>query len=328
MRTAFLLVLVLLAAPALADDFLDAGLRLQPPSLPGESTTVAVYLQATDTKEPVSESHLVISLLEPITWSTLAYVGEAGEFAIALPQTGLLIEIRADRVDTPGKDYYYRGPLSPTRAELHLPVYPVGSVTGVVKDASGELVSGAYVDVRCAGDYGVVEGVKSDEFGRYAFEWLPTGSCFISASHRGAIGYAEVTVERGMLKNVPLALDKRVTRTKLSLWHIIILLIVLLIILLVLRRKAPVHLSREKPPERLAQRTKDVMETLKATEKAVVEYLLKHDGAYQNRVMRATSIPKTTLIRVIDSLEKKRIIYTIREGKIKRLQLTDWFRGK
>ena len=71
------------------------------------------------------------------------------------------------------------------------------------------------------------------------------------------------------------------------------------------------------------------METLNNKEKNVVRFLLEHkEFMSQNQVGREVGMPKTSLSRVIESLELKKIVETECIGKYKKIRITSWFLGK
>ncbi len=71
------------------------------------------------------------------------------------------------------------------------------------------------------------------------------------------------------------------------------------------------------------------MVTLNKKEIKVVDYLMQSEKSpSQNRTSHDIGIPKTSLSRIIDSLEKKNILTCEKIGKYKKLQLTKWFLAK
>jgi len=76
-------------------------------------------------------------------------------------------------------------------------------------------------------------------------------------------------------------------------------------------------------------RADEILPTLNEREKEVVNYLLEHgDKKRFSKVRFETKIPKTSFFRVIDSLEKRKIIRVERFLNTAELFLTDWFKGK
>ena len=71
------------------------------------------------------------------------------------------------------------------------------------------------------------------------------------------------------------------------------------------------------------------MKTLKDRERKVVEFLLENENkSTQSKIRYETTIPKTSLIRIFESLENKNIIKIERVGKLKKIELTEWFLGE
>jgi uncharacterized membrane protein len=71
------------------------------------------------------------------------------------------------------------------------------------------------------------------------------------------------------------------------------------------------------------------METLNEREKKVVQFLLEEKGiATQAKIRNGTAIPKTSLVRVFQSLETKKVVSIEKIGKMKKITVTDWFMGK
>ncbi len=72
-----------------------------------------------------------------------------------------------------------------------------------------------------------------------------------------------------------------------------------------------------------------ILKTLNSKEKAIVEFLLSNSNkASQAQIRHNTSIPRTSLTRVLQSLEAKKIINIERQGKMVKVELTDFFLGK
>jgi len=72
-----------------------------------------------------------------------------------------------------------------------------------------------------------------------------------------------------------------------------------------------------------------ILKTLNKKEKAVVEFLLANTNkASQAKIRHATGIPRTSLSRVLQSLEGKKIVHVEKHGKMVNVALTDFFLGK
>jgi len=79
----------------------------------------------------------------------------------------------------------------------------------------------------------------------------------------------------------------------------------------------------------LNPRARDIMNTLNEREKKIVEFLLEQGNkSTQASIRNETSIPKTSLARAFQSLEAKKVVKVDTIGKLKKVELTDWFLGK
>jgi len=78
-----------------------------------------------------------------------------------------------------------------------------------------------------------------------------------------------------------------------------------------------------------SSRILDILPTLSDKERDIVEYLL-HNGytCTQSTLKYKLGIPKTSLVRILQSLEIKKIIYIEKVGKLRKIEITKWFMGK
>lgn len=81
--------------------------------------------------------------------------------------------------------------------------------------------------------------------------------------------------------------------------------------------------------EELNPRARDIMKTLNEKEQKVVAFILENNNkSTQASIRNGTGIPKTTLVRIFQSLEAKKVIKIEVIGKLKKIEFTDWFLGK
>ncbi|MEK6953376.1 MAG: hypothetical protein AABX01_00075 [Candidatus Micrarchaeota archaeon] len=79
---------------------------------------------------------------------------------------------------------------------------------------------------------------------------------------------------------------------------------------------------------KVSSKMKAIIQTLNENEKRIVDHLLENNGrSRQNKIYYALLIPKVTLSRTVFSLENKNIIKTRRLGKVKEIELSEWFRN-
>ncbi|PIZ50693.1 hypothetical protein COY27_06285 [Candidatus Woesearchaeota archaeon CG_4_10_14_0_2_um_filter_33_13] len=86
--------------------------------------------------------------------------------------------------------------------------------------------------------------------------------------------------------------------------------------------------KEQKETEAISKQTKALLHILSEKEKKVVEILMANQNqASQARIRRDTKIPRTTLARILQSLEAKKIILIEKSGKWVDIKLTDFFLG-
>ncbi|HIH19275.1 TPA: hypothetical protein HA225_04830 [Candidatus Micrarchaeota archaeon] len=197
-------------------------------------------------------------------------------------------------------------------------------------------------------DYSRINGgveVKSGEAGDFLFRALPTGACTVSASTNSHAGSADSAITHGKTASLQLELeDKADEPDMLSLAAIVIVLLVAVIVLLLFLLKRffgkdaypqmeghipekTVPESRPVPkPTAAAQRdiveekeesifalsnprAKAVLSTLPDREKEILKFLFKSNGrSKRSTIQHKLLIPKTSLLRNLRSLERKRIV--------------------
>ena len=82
----------------------------------------------------------------------------------------------------------------------------------------------------------------------------------------------------------------------------------------------------KKEKETTQKKIDSVIKTLNEKEAAIVGLLLSNENKteLQSRIRHELGIPRTTLSRLLQSLEKKKIITIAKQGKIVKIKLTDW----
>lgn len=265
------------------------------------------------------------------------------------------IELVIDDQKTEGKDYYLIDKVIATEnMQKNVYLFPVASLRGSVVDRLDNLINEAEIKVECDKDFVHIAAVTTDKFGGFTIPVVPTGNCIIIASHKEFTDRQQLAFNQGDFENINLALDTSPTPA-LS----IIMLTLVGIAMLGgggwyawhhLRRyqftmhrgnprpnPSPTHTKeqkKEQPEEHPAQpplpsRVKHILPTLRDRERAVVQFLLDNKGtATQANIKHGTKIPKTSLMRMLDALQTKKIVYIESAAGIKRVKLTDWFMEK
>ncbi|MFC1690999.1 hypothetical protein ACFL0W_02350 [Nanoarchaeota archaeon] len=87
--------------------------------------------------------------------------------------------------------------------------------------------------------------------------------------------------------------------------------------------------AKEHHEKGLNPRARDIMKTLSERENKVIEHLLANNNKSTQATLRNhTGIPKTSLARIFQNLEQKNVLKVESVGKLKKVELTDWFMGK
>jgi len=247
-------------------------------------------------------------------------------------------------------------------------LYPVGSIRGTVYDEKDNAVKDANIKFSCSSTFGETSTLETDSFGSFSALWLPAGDCKVYAESDDKVGSLSVTLSKGSMEDVEIRLSTGITSSKAdyTLFFIITLILILIIFTLMLMSLSSRHSSKTKvpipnfahddgsaisssssfptsPPQSssinisnhqnprslYSQRTIDIMNTLNDKEKYIVDYLLKNNNtSTQSNLRYSLGIPKTTLVRIFQNLEVKKIIHLEKVGKFCKITLTDWFLGK
>lgn len=266
-------------------------------------------------------------------------------YSYFLPKDGVLkvynldansdIIIRADDFSTPGNDYYQileKGSITSNIANPYL--MPVGSIRGIVKDSLANIVPHAKLKFESNMNQQFNFPTETDEFGSFFIDYAPVGQYRIYASYGEATGAIDLYIGHGNLSNVEITLDKSIIITKKQnnvIWLIplaVIFIAALILYFFIRKKEKPEESKVEEVPLSTNEVTNKILQTLNAKERKVVEYLMQNNNAAQQSAVRhATSTPRTTLTRLIISLEQKKILKVEKHGKSVKLYLTDFFLG-
>jgi cbb3-type cytochrome oxidase subunit 3 len=249
-----------------------------------------------------------------------------------------MVAVLFDDLDTRGRDYYRLVDAGDVESEILL--LPVGSLHGEVKDSLENLVGEAQLRFDC-GDGQFALPDKTDQFGGFVVPAMPIGDCHIVAKRKDAVGAADVLIEHGELKTITIVLDRTVLEPQstpvlaLVVGIGVVLLLFILVIYFIFRKRGKKvvkeGLNEESKDEEVKKgsRSEDIMKTLGRKEKAVVQFLLEQGNkSSQAQIRHNTGIPRTSLTRVLMSLESKQIIKSDKLGKMVKVELTDWFLEK
>lgn len=268
------------------------------------------------------------------------------------------ITLAADNQSTDVIDYYseIKVYIQVDEPELQKKSFmrPVGTIEGVVYDAADNLISNAEIGLICAKEKEAAS--TTNKFGAFRVKYLPVGQCTVSAAFEDAVGSKKVWVDKGELATISIKLDKSIANSSINIWYFILIAAIAAIIvggfILYRTRKTrgitietnssseateepgmevsyDVEGEEPKTSEMLNPRARDVMETLNEKEKKIVKFIMSEGNhSTQASIRNGTGIPKTSLARDIKSLESKKVVAIERIGKMKKIDLTDWFLGK
>ena len=266
------------------------------------------------------------------------------------------IDVLADDQKTPEIDYYGKSiflienNVFVTNKTVY--VNPTGSIQGYVIDRSQNRIKDADLQFKCKANGPFTYPAKTDQFGSFDLDVAPVGTCKISAAYQGKVGEEEIKIDHGKPTNAIVNLDNALVSQQVS-WVSIIIGAALGIAAAGAfsylhfkkrhgtaksKAKEPEQVKQEltaevieekRPPEELNPRARDIIATLKENEQAVVKFLLANENAStQAKLRNATGIPKTTLARIFQALEEKKVLSVEKIGKMKKVVLTEWFMGK
>ncbi|MBU0980267.1 MAG: hypothetical protein KJ709_05645 [Nanoarchaeota archaeon] len=323
--------------------------EITPFSKPLTVPEVIFTLKDIDTRSDIMNIHVNVELIHPDghTSRTLMYIEESGLSLDLEPGTYTMI-LKVDELGTMGNDYYLK---SDRKVETDMAktifLFPVGSVRGVVYQDS-RAVEGALLKFDCSGSYGETGQRATDSYGSFYADWLPVGSCKVSAIYQGNVGHEQVTIEKGQLHDIEIDLSRKMLTSgyQKAILAIVILAAIIVIIMMLQGRgligklqnkaktakKLETALEEEKKKEKKVIkeniRQNDIIKTLNTKEKSIVNHLLESGPeTTQAKITYATSIPKTSLARILQNLEQKKILIVTKFGKAKKVNLTQWFLG-
>ncbi|MBD3259161.1 hypothetical protein GF371_00860 [Candidatus Woesearchaeota archaeon] len=252
------------------------------------------------------------------------------------------VEVIADNPATPGIDYFACFDLITMDNIVYLP--PTATLKGIVKDKLDNVVKNADLKFECSRAC-IDFPSMTDKFGSFSVNALGTGHCKIYANYKDAMGFVSLDLEKGDLKDIEIELDKTVLEIKepkgsIYEWPIIIAIILVVAGMLFMKyrpRKKKATKSaevkkearREERAEKRSKRSEDIIQTLNKKEKQVVEFLMANNNQiHQAKIRHGLGIPRTSLARLVESLQRKKIVSVQKEGKAVRIKLTEWFLGK
>ncbi len=241
---------------------------------------------------------------------------------ISLPSGAYGTTALLDNPSTDAPDYLFTGDID-LQGEATLTLFPVAQINGNVYDASHTLVSGAMLDIHCNNLMTASFPEKTDKYGSFV-AYVPIGKCVIAASDNQLVGKNAVTTERGLSYTVDIVLDTGRTERQYLAWILVIFIIFIALFFLV---KKLVRIPKRKKSTDNRQLT-SVLKTLSDADQKVVRYVNEQRQTTSSSIRHALKIPRTSLARLLERLEGKKIVELERHGKMKKVRLADWLKKK
>lgn len=319
------------------------------PIVLAQNETANVVLTFVDavSKEPIGD----VFVKTDLNGDTANYFLEKEEtLKLKLGAGEYRLKILIDNPATKGYDYYGETFLSVENYLIKvIYLYPVGSLSGFVKDKLDTAIAEADLNFDCNKAVSINFPKSADKFGSFSLDYVPIGSCKVYGSYKESLGIEEVEIKQGEKISVDVKLDSILIPPKSKNYSffgygiLIIILLILGVLFYYFHRKTKSSEKKEekeiKEPreeikeveslEDLGKREKDIFKTLRDNEQKIVEFLIEQkEPVYFSKIHYKTGLSKGSLFRNLRSLESKNIVMTIKEGKVRRVRLSDWFLEK
>ncbi len=276
-------------------------------------------------REDFSNNLLTLQIGEGVQKAIL----QNSTYFLELVEGSYSLNVIIDSFDTPAPDFYGTTDLVIGEDNFfEVLVFPTGFVQGNVKDTSGNLIPHADLNFNCVSSF-IIPNV-------------PEASCTLIASTANEAGQIEFKVEKGKAQDLEVILESKVASEKDYTFLIIgtaLMLIIIGAVIYFYIKKKKINFQSDKKEKgekiinteelKLSSQTKALLETLSEKEKSIVNFLLENNNkSSQSKIRHVTRMPRTSLARVLQGLEAKKIILIEKEGKMVLIKLTPLFLGK
>ena len=313
-----------------------------PPFPPGDFTVTLSVKEANTLRGFPNQALMLTVSGNGIELKGVFQTTQASAIQLSLDAGEWKITGEVDDAATPGKDW--AGTVSfrvENQSAQTLFLEPVSSVMGEVLEGN-RTVPNAKVSLMCPGSFhdpaALNDETRTGETGSFEIKRVPAGSCKIIASTDSKSGASTVNSKQGEVNEVAIVLGKE-TAAKETPWLFVAIAIMLIAGAAVFAyltwfgkpapfRKA-VGKRKAAAPRTGLRKTKkmaSILGSLTEREKQVAEFILREGGkTTQAKIYRALLLPKVSLSRLIDSLERRNIIAVKPFGKTNGIELTKWF---
>jgi len=321
--TTLALVLLLLpmafaAPPSFSDDYPCAFSIAATSPLPSDSIIYAQYAGAGGNNR-----------------STAIVAREGSRATLYADSPAIQVALTYDDPATPSPDGIWEGVASCNGKQQAIPLHFVGDISGTLFYQNGSVASGVMVEIACSGAY--ARNATASEAGSFYFGGVHEGKCSISSKSGEEAAHLAVEVQRGDFKEVQLRLAKPDILPLLLAAGAGIALIAAVAYLIHTERKGKNGgIGRQKggkappsqPPNVATKRQSDLLATLDAKEKKIMEYAQHHapSSVRASKLRRDLLIPKTSLTRTLQSLERKQFLKLGKVGARTYVELHEFYR--
>ncbi len=315
-----------------------------------ESANVVLTFVDAISKEPISDVFVNVETNGNVS---TYYLEKDQNLRLNLKKEDYRLKILVNDPTTKSYDYYGETFLSTDKESVNvIYLYPVGSLSGFVKDKLDIVIAAADLKFNCNNAFGLNYPQKTDKFGSFSLDYVPIGNCTVYGSYQESLGVGEVEVKKGEKNAVDVKLNNVLIVPNDRNYSDLIFLSLIVVILVAgglgyyFMRKTKSLEKKEREEEKvinklkeevtevqesrgLSQKEKDIIKTLRDNERKIVEFLLEQkDPVYFSKIHYKTGLSKSSLFRNLRSLENKHIVETVKEGKVRMVKLSDWFLAK
>lgn len=258
--------------------------------------------------------------------------GAAVLYTESAPQTAYLLY---DDAATPAPDAEWSGSLE-TAQPILVRLAPIAEVAGTAFASDGKPAAGATVELRCAG--GFARNATASEAGGFAFSRVPAAKCMLSSVQNGESSKGEFELTQGMLYVAELRLGKEIP---VYIWLGLVAALAAGLWLAFGRKKPASPEEKKGRQSKMAKpakpaasspskRQSDLLATLDPKEKRIVEYVMHYSPAAVKvaKLRRELLIPKTSLTRTLQALERKQFLSLEMMGARQYVKLHEFFSEK
>jgi len=236
------------------------------------------------------------------------------------------IVLSHDDLSTPGYDLF--GSISANikdSTNLKIMMLPVGSLKINVVDKRNNKLKKTIVKIDCSKNYGNQGYYYTDEFGSINIDYLPVANCNAKSAIEDFISEVQVNISVGSKSEITIKFNEYSSKP-----NYIILIVIAAAVFIILVHFIIMGIRKQKKPSI----KKEIVSALDSKEQKIVNFLIdeieKSPNGYvnQNKIVYGTGIAKTSLSRILGSLERKGIITVEKIGKLKKISFTDSFSKK